>query len=389
MDSITSGNQTGPVPGAFINLEALEAEIARLWRPESAVDGAMQLMPSRAVVINLVVVTDGNTDQVRRLTERISVLHPSRVICFDLVDDADAQGEPRVAVQCERGPHDPRSPCLELITIPTTRAMLPQVAAIVQPMLLPGLPSFLWWPGPAPVDDPSVAKIASTLDGVILDSQDQPHAGRIAGVARLQQTLPARTALIDLNWERIKLWRELTAQLFDVQDSQWALEHVREFEVETGPVAGGGLPPQALLIASWVAFCLSWDITSARKARPDTWVMTATRAGSDQTIPIRMRTRPCPPEYAGQILSVAIDARDGEHTASLGLTRTGRMSTIRMRASVSGKTALHHAVHHPPASDEALLAQLLQPAEKDRVFYATLDHAQRLIASFERRGDEI
>jgi glucose-6-phosphate dehydrogenase assembly protein OpcA len=384
MDSMASGSQTGPVPGAFIDLEALEAELARLWRPEHLSTDAMS-MPARAVVLNLVVVTAGDTERVRQITERISMLHPSRVICFDMDPSKDGEaGVPSVSVSCDRGPHDPQAPCIERITIPTSPAMLPQLTAMIQPLLLPEMPAVLWWPGPVPFDDPSFTKIAASVDCLILDSQEQAHAGQIADVARLRDTLPSRTALIDLNWERIKPWRELTAQLFDIQHSQWALEHVQEFEVETGPIPNGRLPQQALLFMSWMAFCLSWEITSARKARPDTWVLTADSADAERAILVRLRTRPCPSIYNGQLLSVSISARDGARSASLGLTRTGRLATIRMRASVSGETALHHAVHHPPDEDEVLLAQALQPTELDRVFHATLDHARRAIASFER-----
>ena len=107
------------------------------------------------------------------------------------------------------------------------------VANIIQPLLKPDLPVYLWWLGDPPdQNDPTFAGLVDLSNRIIVDSTSffSPEQD-IRTLAALFQASP-ESALSDLNWGRLTPWRQLTIQFFDVPEYRPYLAGVDSIEIE-------------------------------------------------------------------------------------------------------------------------------------------------------------
>lgn len=372
----------------MVDLDALEKEIARLWHRGRTERNSISELPTRSSVLNLVIyAADADTVQrARHVAEQLSTIHPCRAIVFQGVDHIEQRAdEPQIYATCARDEAHPHAPCIERIDIPVPPSMLDHLPSIIEPLVIPGLPTFFWWPGTPPFGRPELTALAGVSHRLVVDSIAFALPGEMQDFYRLQQSLPS-CVTTDLNWERLQPWRELTAQFFDIRHVQWALEHVREVEVECGQTEPMELPAQALLFGCWLTHCLGWEVFEARRTRRDRWYIGAVDH-NHQAVRIMIRTRPTSPDYAGQLLSLSVLARDdNSRSSSLSLSRSRGTALIRMHAKSGLHTALLHAVHHPLLPEEALLARVLESTSHDYVFEKALRHAAGVIDRVGRRS---
>jgi glucose-6-phosphate dehydrogenase assembly protein OpcA len=373
----------------IIDIEAVEQRLARLWRPEATARSGATELPTRTSVLNLVIhATDLTTrDRTRAVAEQLSSVHSCRALIFTSVDRLDDRGvAPEIYATCSRDQSRPDAPCIERIDISMLPSMLDHMPSLVDPLIIPGLPIFVWWPGSPPFESHGLKSVASASDRFVLDSMSFRSVEQLGMFARLVEGLPACVPT-DLNWERLQPWRELTAQFFDIRHVQWALGCVRDVEIETGQARNGELPSQALLFASWLAHCLEWNVFEARRTRSDRWYIGANDPNGEP-VRIMIRTRPSSEQYAGHLLSLSIDARDDDgRTGSLSLSRSSGSALIRMHAKSGLDTALHHSVHNPLLPEAALLIRVLETTTSDHVFEASLRYAAGVIDRLGRRHE--
>jgi glucose-6-phosphate dehydrogenase assembly protein OpcA len=74
-------------------------------------------------------------------------------------------------------------------------------------------------------------------------------------VARIQ----SGQAVSDLNWMRLRTWRESLAMVFDPPSRRDALEHVVQLDIDVE----GDHPLMGLLLAAWIADRLGWHLVSS------------------------------------------------------------------------------------------------------------------------------
>ena len=72
----------------------------------------------------------------------------------------------------------------------------------------------------------------------------------------LAQRIAAGQAVNDLNWMRLRTWRESLAMVFDPPSSRDALEHVVQLDIDVE----GDHPLKGLLLAAWIADRLDWQL---------------------------------------------------------------------------------------------------------------------------------
>jgi hypothetical protein len=146
---------------------------------------------------------------------------------------------------------------------------------IIQPLLKPDLPVYLWWLGDPPdSDDPMFNNLMTMSDRLIFDSTGffNPEHD-IQMLAALPDASP-NAALSDLNWSRISPWLQLVAQFFDTPEYRPYLAGVSAVEIEhavipilaqvrtdQGDVSPN--PTRALLLAGWLKTRLGWLLADA------------------------------------------------------------------------------------------------------------------------------
>jgi glucose-6-phosphate dehydrogenase assembly protein OpcA len=385
-------DETGRFNASFdvetaINLEAIEKQIARLWLPEAHGDDPITSLSTRANVLNLIIYApDGETaDHAQRACERLSRIHPCRVLLFCRVDERGAaHPSPEIYATCEADGEDPGAPCIERIRIPVTNTLYRRLSSLTQPLIIPELPAFLWWTVEPSVSDQPFIAMARASNFTIVDSLRFSSARGLAELTEIEAHLPARAAIADLNWQRLQPWRELTAQFFDIRAVQWALSCIREVEINVGRSHDDTLPAQALLLASWLSRGLDWRPVEARRTRVDRWYIGFRDAGGD-AVRVVIRSRPCPESARGQLNALSISAADSDgESSSLSLSRSLGSELIRMHARSGEESTLHHAVYRPHLPDEALMTPILETTVRDHVFDESLALAVETMDLFGR-----
>ena len=244
---------------------ALERELARLRRVQSAHARELVRPIARASVLNLIVYAD-REEHARRAARSISDLalrHPSRAIVV-LADRGQRRQETerRIEMHCQLPiPDGARQVCYEQILVRASGDVDDRLASAVIPLLVPDLPVFLWWTGTPPLGSRSFADLLRLTERLIVDSADfaRPES-TLPIIARISEEARGRFGLTDLNWTRLTPWREIATAFFDVPSWRLFLDGITGLRVGFAVDMDGRdiHPSQALLFVGWLASRLGW-----------------------------------------------------------------------------------------------------------------------------------
>src|SRR5205807_1090914 len=126
---------------------------------------------------------------------------------------------------------------------------LARLDTIVDPVLVPDLPTMLWAPHG---HDEAARVLMSMLDVILLDSEDEEDPG--AALARAAGCLPS-VYVVDLAWLRTTPWRERLATAFDPRGRRVALRGLQGVCVRHRPSSKAS----AELLVGWLASRLGWN----------------------------------------------------------------------------------------------------------------------------------
>jgi glucose-6-phosphate dehydrogenase assembly protein OpcA len=342
--------------GTSVDVAAIEAALAQLWtRAGQRPEGGRRHPPIRSSVMNLVVYVPRAedaalaTDAIAALTER----HPARTICVVADPNAPTSSlDARVTTRCSTA--DSGRICWEQIHITAHGATAAHVPGIVIPLVLPDLPTYLWWMGDAPCEAELFRRMVDLCDRLIVDSG--VFARPIAGLVQLaahQQRAAGDRGVGDVHWRRLTPWRNLAAQFFDGEElrpyasclDSVCLSYTHDEQTH------GGLG-QALLLAGWLASCLGWaPCPRAARRHGDTVHLEAERPaeGRSGTVAIDIR-RQATGDLSG-FSPIATDALPP--TASCLPPRSGAdgLVSLRMTATLQGVPGVFTMQRHPQSSE--------------------------------------
>lgn len=251
-----------------VPLGKIEATLAKLSREaNSAVISAGGQVAARSSVMTLVAYACGSeqANRVSRAVEGLTGQHPSRSII--LAAEPDGQGPPltaSVSLHCHVAHQGSGQMCAEQIKIEARGDATKHMAGVVLPLLLTELPVFVWWTDGLPEGE-LVDNLVDLSDRVLIDSADftKPNLDLVR-LADLVQQQSNRTAFSDFNWNRLKAWRELTAQFFDAPRLRPYLDGIQRVEIEYAVGADQRPNPiQAYQFAGWLASRMRWQTLTA------------------------------------------------------------------------------------------------------------------------------
>jgi glucose-6-phosphate dehydrogenase assembly protein OpcA len=193
------------------------------------------------------------------LADAIAAQNPCRIISLlpstDLSDDSVTA---QVSAYCPIQKRTASSMiCCEYITLKGIESALARSSSLVQSLLQPGLPSFLWWKGEPNLDQTLFQELAEACTVLIVDSSnfvDNPEGH----LAKLDSMREMGIQIADLNWRRLAPWQELTAEAFDAPERLQSLLEVDRVTLHHEK----GNRTQALLYLGWLASRLSWKVVS-------------------------------------------------------------------------------------------------------------------------------
>jgi glucose-6-phosphate dehydrogenase assembly protein OpcA len=266
-----------PWAGKTVRMEEIEDVLASLWK--ISVDNLRigANVRVRTSILNLVICTPDieTAQQASRILRELSSTHLARVtiLILDRSENAPPAIKAWVTLRCFSMISDLMRHCFEQTTMLASGAAVRSVANIIQPLLKPDLPIYLWWLGDPPgPNDPTFNSLVDMSGRMIVDSTSffNPEQD-IRTLATLFQTSPT-CALSDLNWGQLTPWRQLIIQFFDVPEYRSYLARVTSIEIEhaAAPLATpmrtqqGDVSPnptRALLLAGWLKVRLGWSLT--------------------------------------------------------------------------------------------------------------------------------
>lgn len=238
--------------GGAMSVGQIERELARLRMND---DGTLGL---RASVLNLIVVTDEESAaDITRSVSDLAGRYPSRVIV--LISDPEeeyANLEVSLSAFCNvRGGTGGSQVCAEQVTIHAEGPPAHHLESLAGPLLIPDLPTFLWYPGSFSPRSLEFAGMAGLADRVIVDSSaSEDREGCLREISALLER-PWMSAIGDLQWVALSPWRTLLAELFVSPERVGELNGIQRVEVLYGP----GGESRTLLLVGWLASTLGWS----------------------------------------------------------------------------------------------------------------------------------
>lgn len=265
-----------PWAGKKVRIEEVEAVITSLWSMSHDNLRTGANVNIRTSVLNLVICAPDieSAEHASKVLRELASTHLARVsiVVLDRSEEASFVSA-WVTLRCFSIISDLMRHCFEQTTLLASGGAVRAVSTILQPILKPDLPVYLWWLGDPPeVGEHAFQNLVDMSNRAIFDStgffnpeQDMRTLAELCGAA-------TKSALSDLNWGRITPWRQLVIQFFDVPEYRSYLAGISSIEIEHAAVplaeqvrtAEGDVSPnpaRALLLAAWLKSRLGWALS--------------------------------------------------------------------------------------------------------------------------------
>jgi len=277
MDNSANPELKLPWAGKKVRQEEVENELTSFWHRAADNMRISQNMNVRTSVLNFVIcaLDVESAYKASMLLRDLSSTLIARVTLIILDTRSNAPSDTTTWVTLRSFPiiSDIMRHHFEQITVAISGTAVHYTANIVQGLLKPDLPVYLWWLNNPPEDESILQRLTQISSRVIVDSRDfsQPEE-QIRTLSELLQESPD-CALSDLNWEHITAWRELIAQFFDIADYRPYLLNADHIAIEyTVPPPPEGTqtisvahvaknPIGALLVGAWLKTRLGWRLS--------------------------------------------------------------------------------------------------------------------------------
>lgn len=270
-----------PWAGKWVRIEEIEEKLTTLWSMslDNLRTGTGASVNVRTSVLNLVICTSDveSAALASRVLRDLASAHLSRVaiVVLDSSDDVSSLSA-WVTLRCFSMMSDLMRHCFEQTTLLAKGSAVRAAGNLLQPLLKPELPVYLWWLGDPPdADDPTFQNLVNLSNRLLFDSTTffNPEQD-IRLLSDLCEAVPD-AAISDFNWGRLTGWRELIIQFFDVPEYRPYLSGIHTIEIEhaAAPLAGPGRteegdvspnPTRALLLAAWLKERLGWTLSAYR-----------------------------------------------------------------------------------------------------------------------------
>lgn len=291
----TNALDTGEIHDEINNLW-LELRLSHpkvVTSPDGITDPQLASGMMRANTFNLVAVAPRDRDAIliRDTVAQLRDFLPTRTIIIvmrDTRDDDTDQYDVTVELldqQSHVGTGSGPSLRFETITIGAPIQDAGHLPSLVEPLLVPELEDFLWWPAGDHIDSQLFLDLVEIVDRVIVDTaqSDRDPKGS-ANFRSLFDTDSKAPPVGDFTWERLAPWRSLIAQFFDPPDTQASLETIEQIAINYAYNRADGSTgaPAAFLIVGWLASRLGWDVIDPLTRRKDgsLWAPLRARTGT-------------------------------------------------------------------------------------------------------------
>ncbi len=339
---------------------------------------------ARTRVLTLVVVAD-RPETAERAMEAVNLLagrHPSRAL---IVAPGDPDGPPsldaRLHLSCTVRPDSMTETCAERVLLHCGGEVAQHLAGVVTPLLIHDLPVVLWWTDDPPIGTRQFRELVGTCEQLLVDCGTFRDDGssRLAGLTAVMAA--GETAVRDIGWMRLTLWRELLAGLFDHPLLTPELASVRSVRIDVLRPGSTLRVAKAACFAGWLASTLGWQVARPLEQKRGSESLVASWLNGRHEV--RLELRPVSPlatpglRSSGSLQRVEIEIARGQRTIRARVTR--QADHLLATADWDGAEVARRAGQLEPFDEAPYVADSLDRMGHDRVYEAAALQAARLV----------
>jgi glucose-6-phosphate dehydrogenase assembly protein OpcA len=394
-----NGAQGPETPMRPVGASNVENELTLLWR--EAASGALAAggaIVARNSVLTLVVFAGGDESAPRIVREVESVTHQiaSRavIIMSEMGRSYGAPFDVSVGITQREGAGAQG----EQILIRASEEAVPHLPGVVLPLILSGLPSFLWWSGEPPWRTELLEALVDGCERMIVDTAEAGHGERaLAALNDLVRRKKTSTAFSDLNWARQTPWRELTAQFFDDRQLLPYLEGIDRVTIEYA--AGEEDQPtnaaQGYLFAGWLASRLGWQPLGAQGHGVDAARQYIFVGANGRHIAMEINARFGVPlrrwldiASSGIVASSSHDGRQFASGQAWPAVGPGALMSVHLHATAQGQPGAFAVAREADLEHASTLCQAGAAYPSHTVSLPALGEASRLVEQLQQTGHD-
>jgi len=287
----------------------------------------------------------------------ISTLNPRRLITLAPTFNEESEIKTFVSAYCPLSNDSSNQPiCGDLVVIRGgAQSIYSKGLKLVNKLSLEELPSWLWWNSSLD-DSPEIFDFLKEGETRLIIDTANGSIKRCLDV--LGNALKSKKAINDLNWVRLKSWRESLAMIFDPPHRREILNHISDIDVD---IEGEHII-QALFLISWISDKLDWKFKIIKKTTDFTQVLF--RRGNGEEIRISINPLPLgnPSIHSGQVIGLRLISKISMNPKQNTCIILGSESAECMRLEAGGMADMHlieEVVPNMLSSSEADVSQLL------------------------------
>ncbi len=271
----------------------------------------------------------------QHIDSSISALQPRRLITLAPTIDDDHQLETLVAAYCplpEEG--GGQTACGDVVVLKGGIKSLIDGLDLLTTLAVQELPSWLWWNGNLDEASNLLEELATSPRRIIIDTAlGDPKCCLFF----LNQRILQGQAVNDLNWLRLRSWRETLAIVFDPPERRNALENVIQLDIDIED----SHPVQGLLFASWLADRLDWTFTKVTQSKTDELSAQFVRLDGT-TVRFHLMYLPVanPSNHPGQIVGIRLISKSLDRSDDSICVILGAESGECMRLEAGGMASM-------------------------------------------------
>ena len=347
---------SGPITG---NLSQEIIKTAKELILENRLPLATSLYSSKLIDLLKKNISNNSSEDLRGqfFESSISTLNPRRLITLAPTFEDDSKLKTFVSAYCPLSDDSSNQTiCGDLVVIRGgTQSINSEGLDLVNNLSIDDLPSWLWWNGSLD-DSPEIFDYFSEGGRRLIIDTANGSIKRCLDI--LNKSLNSNKAINDLNWVRLKSWRESLAMIFDPPPRRAILEHISDIDID---IEGDHII-QALFLISWISDKLVWKFDKIEK-NVDVIKASFIR-GNGEVIKISINPLPLgnPSIHSGQVIGLRLISKISKNPKQNTCIILGSESAECTRLEAGGMADMHlieEVVPNSISASETDVSQLL------------------------------
>ena len=308
----------------------------------------------------------------------LSTLNPRRLITLAPTINNDQNMKTFVSAYCPISDDSSNQTiCGDLVVIRgNSNSIYHDGLKIIKDLSLNDLPSWLWWNSSLD-DSPEIFDNFAFNDSRLIIDTANGTISRCINI--LKNSLKNKKAINDLNWVRLKSWRESLAMIFDPPSRREILKHITEIDVDIE----GNHNVQALFLISWLSDKLNWNFKKINNLKDGLEVKFERENGEEILTSINPLPVGNPSIHSGQVIGLRLISKVSPDPTKNTCIILGSQSAECMRLEAGGMADMHlieEVVPNSSSSPESDVSQLLATSRGNTspLFESTIKIASKI-----------